>query len=62
MIGHTGITDSKGIIYDFAGPYTINVNDMAFGHPLKYVKVNKDGMVSDEDWDISVKYANSIYR
>ena len=39
-IGHTGICTSKGIIHDFAGPYYISVNDMAFGRPLKYIKLD----------------------
>ena len=25
-VGHTGICSSNGVIYDFAGPFTINVN------------------------------------
>ena len=25
FIGHTGISDSEGVIYDFAGPYTIGI-------------------------------------
>ena len=28
FIGHTGIADSNGVIYDFAGPYTINKGNM----------------------------------
>ncbi|KAI9140371.1 hypothetical protein BKA69DRAFT_524525 [Paraphysoderma sedebokerense] len=55
VIGHTAITDSKGNIYDFAGPYMVNVclsfiesdawslpmvNDMAFGAPTKYVQLD----------------------
>lgn len=39
-IGHTGIGNTNGIIYDFAGSFTVSVNDMAFGNPLKYVKLN----------------------
>ena len=31
FIGHTGIANSEGIIHDFAGPYTITVDDFAFG-------------------------------
>ncbi len=39
-IGHMGITDSRGIIYDFAGPYTIGVDDMAFGNPTRYIPLD----------------------
>ena len=31
MIGHTGIAMSDGVIHDFQGPYTIGVDDLAFG-------------------------------
>ena len=36
-IGHTGICDSNGIIYDFSGPYFVSRDDMAFGNPTKYI-------------------------
>ena len=31
FIGHTGICEENGIIHDFAGPYTIGIDEMAFG-------------------------------
>jgi hypothetical protein len=31
FIGHMGICDSRGVAYDFAGPYTIGVDELAFG-------------------------------
>ena len=36
-IGHAGICSSEGIIYDFAGPYYVSVDNMAFGNPTKYI-------------------------
>ena len=36
-IGHVGICNSEGIIHDFAGPYTISIDNMAFGNPTKFV-------------------------
>ena len=36
-IGHAGICSSEGIIYDFAGPYCVSVDNMAFGNPTKYI-------------------------
>merc|ERR1711924_548977 len=36
-VGHMGIADSEGIIRDFAGPYTIGKERMAFGSPTRYV-------------------------
>ena len=35
IIGHMGIASSVGIIYDFAGPYTVSEDHMAFGRPTK---------------------------
>lgn len=40
FVGHMGICNSEGIIHDFAGPYYIGQDCMAFGDPVKY-------------WDIS---------
>ena len=40
VIGHMGICDSRGVIWDFAGPYTINRNDMAFGRPTRYLQLD----------------------
>lgn len=36
FIGHMGICDSRGVIHDFAGPYFISRDNMAFGNPTKY--------------------------
>ena len=36
VIGHLGITDSKGQIHDFAGPYTICIDDFMTGPVIKY--------------------------
>lgn len=35
VIGHTGIGMSDGVIHDFAGPYYISVDDLAFGEAHK---------------------------
>ena len=47
-IGHVGICTSKGIIHDFAGPYYVSVDNMAFGNPTKYVLLDLDGREFDE--------------
>ena len=41
-IGHAGICTSEGIIHDFAGPYFVSVDDMAFGNPTKYILLDLD--------------------
>ena len=60
-IGHTGICDSKGICFDFAGPYTIGRDHLAFGKTHKYLKLDLEG-VSEKDYDEAIKEANNIYR
>ncbi|VDL98782.1 unnamed protein product, partial [Schistocephalus solidus] len=61
-IGHVGIADSKGIIYDFAGPYYIGEDSMAFGWPTKYHQVDLN-LVGDADmWDHGVWEANAEYK
>lgn len=35
FIGHTGIGDSDGVLHDFQGPYSIGVDDLAFGETHK---------------------------
>lgn len=36
IIGHMGICTSAGIIRDFAGPYCVGEDKMAFGNPTRY--------------------------
>jgi transmembrane protein 222 len=40
FIGHTGLCDADGIIYDFAGPYYIYRHGLDFGVTHKYVRLN----------------------
>ena len=49
FIGHTGICNSQGVIHDFAGPYYVSEDDMAFGQPTKYVWLDFENY--KEDWD-----------
>ena len=56
-----GIADSRGVIYDFAGPYTIGVDNMALGRPTRYLQLDPDHC-NDEHWDEAVARASEIYR
>jgi hypothetical protein len=40
FIGHTGIGTSEGVLHDFAGPYYIGVDDLAFGETHKYIQLD----------------------
>eukprot|EP00053_Salpingoeca_punica_P020602 m.212027 g.212027 ORF g.212027 m.212027 type:complete len:199 (-) comp19319_c0_seq1:1355-1951(-) len=61
FIGHTGICSSSGVIYDFAGPYTINEDHMAFGKPTKYWQLSPAN-VSGLPWDTAVRDGGEEYR
>ena len=40
VVGHMGICDSRGVIYDFGGPYYISVDSMSFGAPYLYLELD----------------------
>jgi hypothetical protein len=61
FIGHLGICDSEGLIYDFAGPYTIGEEFMAFGHPTRYLQLDP-GRARRMKWDDGVRRGNAVYR
>ena len=60
FIGHTGIADSEGVIFDFAGPYTIGKEYMAFGEPTRYIQLDPRKCV-DMDWDAGVNAGCNTY-
>ena len=69
FVGHLGITDSRGVIYDFAGPYTIGIDDMAFGVPTRYLQLNPElvgargapGRTATQGWDAAVDAGCDVY-
>lgn len=59
FIGHLGIADSRGVIYDFAGPYTIGEDNLAFGKPVRYItldpaKAHGEGRSGAAAFDLAV--------
>ena len=47
-----------GNIYDFAGPYTISINNFSFNTPLKYVILD----ISDTKlYDRAIRKSNEVY-
>ena len=63
FIGHMGIAMSSGVIRDFAGPYYVSEDCMAFGKPTKYWKLNP--MVvknSYTSWDCAISEASEVYK
>lgn len=58
-----GIAYSTGVIRDFAGPYYVSEDDMAFGKPTKYWVLDPDlaeGGVTG--WDRAVLDASEEYK
>ena len=60
FVGHTGICDSEGIIYDFGGPYYIGVDRFTFGAATRYIQLDPS-KCKGMDWDTAVKSANDVY-
>ncbi|XP_065842427.1 transmembrane protein 222-like [Oscarella lobularis] len=61
VIGHMGIATSAGVIRDFAGPYYVSEDDMAFGSPTKYWRMNPK-LLRESEWDDAVHQASEDYK
>ncbi|CAL8102922.1 unnamed protein product [Calicophoron daubneyi] len=62
IVGHLGITSIGGVIYDFAAPYTVNEDDMAFGWPTMYCQLDLSRVGVPDSWDKAVFEANECYK
>ncbi|CAG0892923.1 unnamed protein product [Darwinula stevensoni] len=63
FIGHMGIATSNGIIRDFAGPYMVSEDQMAFGRPMKYVVMDPLLARGGADgWDRAIFEASEEYK
>lgn len=62
IVGHMGIAYSDGIITDFAGPYYVSKDSMAFGRPTKYWQLDSDRVAGGRNtWNEGVSKASEIY-
>ena len=56
-----------GVVYDFAGPYHIGVDDLAFGTAMRYLQLDpakarrRDGQTAQEAWDAAVDAGCDVY-
>jgi hypothetical protein len=63
-----GIADSKGVTYDFGGPYYIACDNFSFGSVTRYMQYNPKDMVIEEDlvaaevWDEAIVDSNTKYK
>ncbi|KAF0716819.1 hypothetical protein DYB28_000529 [Aphanomyces astaci] len=62
FIGHMGIADSNGVIYDFAGPYSIGEDNFAFGQPTRYLQLSLPASISEDAWDEGVRKGCDVYK
>mmetsp|Transcript_28291 Transcript_28291/g.28581 ORF Transcript_28291/g.28581 Transcript_28291/m.28581 type:complete len:169 (-) Transcript_28291:49-555(-) len=60
FVGHMGIGNSEGILFDFAGPYTIGVGNLAFGAPTRYVELDPS-KCSCASWDEGCEEGCEVY-
>ncbi|XP_068082532.1 transmembrane protein 222 [Anabrus simplex] len=61
-IGHMGIAMSSGVIRDFAGPYFVSEDNMAFGWPTKFWQLDPTFAIGgSEGWDHAVIEASNEY-
>lgn len=67
-IGHMAIADSMGAIHDFAGPYTIGVDNFMTGTVYRYCQLDPEAMplVRGKDaataWDSAIARADDQFR
>ena len=61
FIGHTGICDAEGVIYDFAGPYVVSRDDFAFGKVHKYFRLDIPAEQTAA-YHKAIRQANKEYR
>ncbi|KAE8623938.1 hypothetical protein XENTR_v10005783 [Xenopus tropicalis] len=64
FIGHMGICTSSGVIRDFAGPYYVSEDCMAFGKPVKYWQLDPSLIRANgsNPWDTAVNDASEEYK
>lgn len=63
FIGHMGIGMSSGVIRDFAGPYYVSEDDMAFGKPARFWRLNPSKAASlQNSWDVAISVASEEYK
>eukprot|EP00884_Botryococcus_braunii_P016461 jgi/Botrbrau1/3499/Bobra.341_2s0029.1 len=75
FIGHMGVCTSNGVIFDFAGSYYVQMDDMAFGLPTRYWRLDpakarrvldpehpESVRNRDEPWDSALQTSTHIYQ
>lgn len=62
IIGHTGVANSKGVIYDFSDDFDVTVDNFSFGNPTKYYQFYPHLIPNGaEAWDKAIKETSEYY-
>ena len=67
LIGHTGVADSKGIIYDFSDDLEVSRDRFSFGEPTKYYQFELGlirptaNLSAAQTWDAAIREASDYY-
>lgn len=61
-IGHTGIANSKGVIYDFSDDYQVTVDNFSYGSPTKFYQFQPTRMpLGEQSWDQAITEISDYY-
>ena len=62
-LGHAGICDSKGIVYDFEGSGYIGKGKLLFGDPMQYWRLDVDSELLDNSIkEVSKEFKNQKFN
>lgn len=62
IIGHTGIANSRGVIYDFSDDFNVSVDNFSFGSPTKYYKFQPQNIPQgSKSWDKAIQETSDYY-
>lgn len=62
FIGHTGVANSKGIIYDFSDDYNVSIDNFSFGTPTKYFQFEPRYVPGGaKAWDKAIQETSDYY-
>lgn len=62
IIGHTGVANSKGVIYDFSDDFNVSIDNFSFGTPTKYYQYHPDRIPNGAPaWDKAIQETSDYY-
>lgn len=62
IIGHTGISNSRAVIYDFSDDFNVSVDNFSFGSPTKVYRFNPALVAQGaKAWDKAIQETSDYY-